>query len=285
MTGPAGSLEAAQAWLQGAIMAAERPGAQDVAERLAGSAAFPASAGLAIYRRAFIARIAAAMRAQFPALCHALGEPLFDDFAAEYVRLMPPVTYTLHDLGRRFPSFLADQRPDRDAPEEERETWIDFMLDLARFERRLFELFDAPGAEGTPPAGADVPGAALRLQPAIALGRHGFNVAEYYHAVRRGEPTPSPEPGRFFIALVRTDYTIRTIALREAEFAFLSGMREGGTVAAGLEFVAASLGMRLEDAAQSWQDARQTRARWAAWGFFVEAAQEGAQHLPRTAAA
>ncbi len=280
MTGPAGSLEAAQVWLQAAIMAARRPDPEEVGARLTGSAAFPASAGLAIYRRAFIARIAAAMRAQFPALCHALGEPLFDDFAAEYVRLMPPVTYTLHDLGRRFPEFLAAQRPDRDAPEGEREAWIDFMLDLARFERRLFELFDSPGAEGTLPASAEAPDSALRLQPAVALGRHGFNVAEYYHAVRRGEPTPSPRPGRFFTALVRTDYTIRTVALREAEFQFLSGMRAGGTVADGLAAVAASLGMSPQDAARAWQDARQTRARWAAWGFFVEEAQESALQPP-----
>ena len=285
MTGSAGSLEAAQAWLQNAIMAADRPAAEDVAERLTGSTTFAAGAGLAIYRRAFIARIAAAMRAQFPALCHALGEPLFDDFAAEYVRLMPPVTYTLHDLGRRFPAFLAAQRPDRDAPDGAREIWIDFMLDLARFERRLFDLFDAPGAEGTPPARADTPDTALRLQPAVALGHHGFNVAEYYHAVRRVEPAPSPKAGRFFIALVRTDYTIRTVALREAEFEFLRGMRNGGTVADGLAAVAASLGMSPEDTGRAWQDAQQTRARWVGWGFFVKAGQESAQQTPGRAAA
>jgi hypothetical protein len=260
-------LEAAQAWLQGAILAAEPPRREDVAERLSGSAAFTAAAGLAIYRRAYVARIAAAMRAQFPALCHALGEPLFNDFAAEYVRLHPPEAYTLHDLGRRFTAFLDEQRPDRAAPAE---AWIDFMLDLARFERRLFELFDAPGAEGSPLARPAAPDEALRLQPAFALGRFDYDVAAYYHSVRRGEAPAVPAVGGNWVALVRTDYAIRTIALQEAEFLFLSAMLGGGTVAEGLDAVAKALGISAAEAAAAWTRAPQTRARWIGWGFFVE---------------
>ena len=32
-----------------------------------------------------------------------------------------------------------------DVDPKEREDWIDFMVDLARYERELFRLFDAPG--------------------------------------------------------------------------------------------------------------------------------------------
>ena len=52
------------------------------------------------------------MREQFPALCHALGAALFDDFVADYIRDHPPESHTLYDLGRRFPAFLEDNRPD-----------------------------------------------------------------------------------------------------------------------------------------------------------------------------
>lgn len=249
-----GALAEMQAWFQGTVMAADRPSPDAVGQRLAGSAAFPASAGLGIYRRAFVARIAAAMRAQFPALCHALGQPLFDDFATDYVRCYPPESYTLHDLGRRFAAFLAEQRPDRDVPVESRERWIDFMIDLARFERRVFCLYDAPGAEGRALARPDIPDDALRLQPAVALDRLDFNVAAYYHAVRREETPPAPLPGEHCVVLVRTDHVVRTVPLAAWEFAVLAAMTDGSCLA---------------DHLASSTETREARARWIGWGLFV----------------
>src|SRR5687768_18191780 len=83
--------------------------------------------GLAIYQRGYFLRIASCMREQFPALCHALGEPLFNDFVADYIRERPPESHTLYDLGRRFPAWLEEGRPHRDLPPEARETWADFV--------------------------------------------------------------------------------------------------------------------------------------------------------------
>jgi hypothetical protein len=56
----------------------------------AGDGRLGAAGGLAIYQRGYFLRIAACMRAQFPALCHALGRDLFDDFVADYIRDCPP---------------------------------------------------------------------------------------------------------------------------------------------------------------------------------------------------
>jgi len=114
------------------------------------------------------------MRVQFPALCHALGQNLFDDFTADYVHRHPPESHTLHDLGRRFAGFLEEQRLDRGQPAAARARLIDFMIDLARFERQLFLLYDAPGAEGGTPAYPDIPDQRVGLQPAVALGRFRF---------------------------------------------------------------------------------------------------------------
>ena len=231
MTEATPTLVEVQAWLQGALMAPERPNADQVEQHLAGTATFSASAGFGVYRRAYIARIAAAMRAQFPALCHALGQPLFDDFTADYVRLHPPESYTLHDLGRRFAAFLEAQRPDRDEPAAARERWIDFMIDMARFERQLFLLYDAPGAEGRALAEPNVPDDRLRLQPAVALGRFGFAVTDYYHAVRRGEAPTVPGPGLHHVALVRKDYVVRMIPLTHDAYTLLTEMVAGRTFA------------------------------------------------------
>ena len=252
-----GALADLQGWFQRSVTGQDPPVSL---APLADSAAFPAAAGLGVYRRAYVARLTAAMRAQFPALRHALGAALFDDFAADYLRRHPPESYTLHDLGRRFVAYLQEQRPDRQA----RETWIDFVIDLARFERQVFTLFDAPGAEGLPPVAPDTPADQLWLQPAVRFDRFAFNVAAYYHAVRRGEPTPAPARTAQYVVLVRTDYVVRTVALHVWEHALLYRMATGGSLHDAA---------RATAAAQADPDAFDRavstgRARWIDLGLF-----------------
>ncbi len=264
------TLSGAQAWLQDSLMQAAPPPASAASERLLDREGFSAAAGLAIYRRAFLARIAGAMRAQFPALCHALGENLFNEFACEFVRDRPPQSYTLHDLGRRFADYLEAQRPDRDGDPGQREAWIDFMVDLARFEYRVFELYDAPGAEGRPLAGPDAADGRLRLQPAVALARHGFNVAPYYHAVRRKQTPPAPVERENFLVLVRTDYIVRTITLRAWEFTILNSMAQGLTLAEAIPETLMERDLSSQESGQALAAIASARAKWIGWGLFVE---------------
>lgn len=240
------------------------PGADPtVAALFAGDGRLDAAAGLAIYQRGYFLRIAACMREQFPALCHALGRALFDDFVAEYIRACPPERHTLYDLGRRFAGWIEANRPDGDA----REAWIDCMIDLARFEYSVFAMFDAEGNEGRPFATPATPDAELRLQPAFALGSYGYPVAGYYHAVRRGEAPALPAAAPGHVALVRTDYVIRTMPLSETQHAFLGYMLAGDGVAAALVQVSARFALDPGEAERSWREG--SRGRWIEWGFFV----------------
>jgi hypothetical protein len=233
----------------------------------AGDGRLGAAGGLAVYQRGYFLRIAACMREQFPALCHALGRALFDDFIADYIRDCPPQRHTLYDLGRRFAGWMEENRPDGDAPE----AWIDFMIDLARFEYAVFAMFDAEGNEGRPFATSDTPDAALRLQPAFALGSYGFPVAGYYHAVRRSEDPPLPGPAPSHAALVRTDYVTRTVPLSETHHAFLAEMQAGAGVETALAEVSARFGLDFDEARRSWREAGGSRDRWIEWGFFIAA--------------
>jgi hypothetical protein len=226
-----------------------------------------AAAGLAVYQRGYFLRIAACMREQFPALRHALGRALFDDFVADYIRDCPPVRHTLYDLGRRFAGWMEANRPDSGSCEP----WVDFMIDLARFEYAVFAMFDAEGAEGRPFAAADTPDAMLRLQPAFALGAYGFPVADYYHAVRRSEMPSPPAPAPRHVALVRTDYVTRTVPLSETHHVFLAELQAGGSVEAALAEVTVRLELDPEQVRRSWYGAQGVRARWIEWGFFVAA--------------
>jgi hypothetical protein len=264
------ALPAAQRWLHDALVFPRGLDNAAIERLLAGSGRLAAADGLAIYQRGYFLRIASCMREQFPASCHALGEPLFNDFVAGYIRERPPESHTLYDLGRRFPAWLEENRPDQDRAPEEREGWIDFMIDLARFERQVFVMFDAPGHEGKEFADAATRDACLRLQPCFALGAYRFPVAAYYHAVRLDRPAPEPAPGTSFVALVRSDYVTRTIPLNEAQYLFLSAMADRGGVEDGIDAAARHLGIGADDVRQSWHAAE--RQRWIDWRFFIASA-------------
>jgi hypothetical protein len=261
-------LQSVQRWMHDALVFPRRVDGDERDALLDSSPRLAAAEGLAIYQRGYFLRIAGCMRQQFPALCHALGEPLFDDFVADYIRDKPPESHTLYDLGRRFPAWLGENRPDRDLPPARREAWIDFMIDLARFERQVFAMFDAPGHEGRPFAPPATPDDRLRLQPCFGLGAYDFPVAAYYHAVRLKQDSPLPPAGRSFAALVRTEYVTRTIPLGEPQYVFLEAMAAGGTVEAGIEAAARHLGATADSVRQSWHRSGD-RHRWIDWGFFI----------------
>jgi len=150
------------------------------------------------------------------------------------------------------------------------------MIDLARFERQLFVLYDAPGTEGCTLAGPDVPDDRLRLQPAVALGRFAFAVTDYYHAVRRGEAPRLPSPGPHRVALVRKDYVVRMVPMTEWEFALLAAMAGGGSLADAVRDQPTHADPAFRSALQ------QARERWMQWGLFVEATRSQEQALSIT---
>jgi hypothetical protein len=81
---------------------------------------------LAIYWRAYRLRLSDTLHAMFPRLRRALGEPLFDDFAMEFIRSEPPRGWTLERLAETFPRWL-----EKTGPAEE---WAERIVDLARRE-------------------------------------------------------------------------------------------------------------------------------------------------------
>lgn len=263
-------LAAVQRWMHEALVFPRRVSRESIEGRLDSFPGLSGAEGLAIYQRGYFLRIASCMREQFPALCHALGEPLFNDFVAEYIREQPPASHTLYDLGRRFPAFLDQSRPDRDQPDGAREVWVDFMVDLARFERQMFAMFDAPGHEGKPFAAPGTPDVRLRLQPAFAIGAYRFPVAAYYHAVRRKQSAELPPAEASFAALVRTDYVTRTLVLGESEYLFLAAMADGGGVDDGIAAVARHLKAAPDEVRRSWASDRGSRRRWIDCGFFID---------------
>jgi hypothetical protein len=199
-----------QRWMQAVIMHPEgveagmnSPAARDEIDAapdeaeqvVTRSRALTAVERLAIYGSAYYGRLLECLREEFPATAHALGEETFDAFAVAYLQNYPSRSYTLTQLGKNFPSFLVETRPEREAGEPE-VSWPDFLADLARFEWTFADVFDGPGAEGKDVLDA----AAFRAIPAdrwletrlvcadcLRVLALRYPVHAYFTAVRHGE--------------------------------------------------------------------------------------------------
>ena len=256
-----------QQWMQQALIRPDQVDANAVNKTFVPGAQLSAQACLGIYQRGYILRLTKCLAEQFPALSHALGEGLFDQFALRYLRIHPSDSYTLYELGRRFADFLEEDRPDKDLPPEQREGWVDFMVDLARYERLHFKLFDAPGHEGNPWPSQDTPDEQLKLQPCFALAQYRYPVAWYYHAIKENKQTPFPPKQPSPVALLRKDYQVTTYPLNPVHYHFLGALQQQGDIESALVAVSKAFNSPLEQVRHSWQT--EVKARWIEAGFFV----------------
>jgi hypothetical protein len=188
---------------------------------------------LAIYSRSYHARLLQCMREMLPALHHALGEELFNLFALDYLQHHPPRSYTLDNLADRFAQHLAETRPDSDAPPSERESWPDFIVELAAMEWAFLKVYDGDGLEGRAlPSADDI--CALDLErilearpspaPCLRLFAFRYPVHAYLIAVRRGERPPIPAPSETFVAATRLNFRVMLYELSAQQYAVLRAL-------------------------------------------------------------
>lgn len=260
-------LSAVQSWMQQALIRGVDPTEKDaIAQYVEPSQQLTAGQRLAIYQRGYYARLVQCLEGQYKALCHALGADLFRDFAKEYLLQFPSGSPTLAVLGAQFPEFLEASRPDKDAPV--RETWIDFMVQLGRYEWDLYTVFDAQGNEGKPYATAEAPHQHLRLQSCLFVHQYDFPVHRFYSAVAREEDPEIPEPQTVWVAIVRTDFVTRVFPLLEPQYVFLQALKTGHSVAKSLAATAALFDTPPAQAETAWSEWRE---HWIAAGFFTGA--------------
>src|SRR4051812_450530 len=144
MREPATALHGLETWMLAALTSHEAPGPDESRAVVRSTAGLGAPERIALYRRGYRARLVECMHETHPALRHALGDGLFDEFALDYLAATPSRSYTLLDLGARFADHLEATRPDGD------ELWPEFIVDLARLERAFHEVYEGLGAEGRP---------------------------------------------------------------------------------------------------------------------------------------
>jgi hypothetical protein len=259
--------------LQRWFMEAVTGGSTRAEEHLAGTARFSATEGLSVYTNAYLERLVTCLLESFPAVARAVGEEAFRGLAVEYLHACPPAGPNLASLGAGFPPHLAATRPS-DAAD-----WADCLVELARYERALDEVFDGPGSEGgdslsveglaaiSPDAWAS---SRLVPSPALRLLRLAYPVDDYWGAIRsleEGGVAPAlPARRRQLVALSRRDHVVRRLVLDPDEFALLEGLLSGqpiGVAIAAVSGASSRADHALEEALTRWF------ARWMREGLFV----------------
>lgn len=248
----------------------------EVEQVIARSQALTSVERLQIYSNAYSARLLECLREEFPSLVHALGEETFDAFAFGYLQAHPSRSYTLADLGRDFPRYLAETRPrdDESTGANGAPDWPDFLIDLATLERTYSEVFDGPGVEGQRllqtadlmsipaemwPEARLVPVACLRL---LTLS---YPAHEYASAVRHGEKAVPPNPAPTYLVVTRREYVVRRAAVSRAEYELLAALLAGQTIGSAIEHATRYYEADLEFCAV---ELRQWFQDWAASGYF-----------------
>ena len=212
---------------------------------------------LEIYNRQYWFRVFDCLAEDFCGLRALVGAQCFRNLAIAYLANHPSTSFTLRDLGRRFPEFVRAQ-PRWTAPREE------LAFDMARLEWAHIEAFDSEAK--TPVSAVDLHGRdaskiRLRLQPHLTLLELGWPFDDYLIAMRensrlRGEasnaveesaaprlPRKPPVPKReaVFLAVHRHQNMVYYKRLEEAQFELLTALGRGVALSRALAKVA-SLG-------------------------------------------
>lgn len=280
MTAPM-SLAALQRWFQEAITHPDGIAgvpSEDVARTVAPSAALDSGDRLAVYADAYWARLLNCLADAFPVLCRALGEDVFNGYAAEYLERHPSHSYTLDRLGDRFSAYFDSCRLDAG---DGLAGLYGFLAELARLEWTIGCVFDGPGGERDDILGADevarlalagdaaAAGARLRTVPSLRLLELRYPANTFYTRVRAladgAPPPPIPGPAVERVALFRRDWVVRRQPLGRTQLALLQALQGE-----------ASLGEAVAAAAATWPDGTASLAAalggwfrdWAAAGLF-----------------
>lgn len=218
---------------------------------------------LDIYRFSYIARLRSCMQSQFSALAYALGYELFQLFADQYLDVYPSESYSLNTLGRNFAAFLEETRPDKEA----KETWPDFMIELAKFEYALSVIFDEHAIDTDNSANTDTPDSMLILRPVFRLYRHQFPVCNYYLEFSQGKEPELPFPEESYCVVVRQHYKLGLFSIRAAQYFFLQKMQETHSFDAAKAMLINEMGVSQTEFERVWPE---WKKHFIASGFFIE---------------
>ncbi len=215
---------------------------------------------LHIYRNAYRKRLHEALATDHEMLQRYLGDQQFSQLIDDYINQQPSVWFSLRQYGDGLPDFLAADRRLAELP---------LVAELARFERRLLDAFDAPdsAAVGIDALRAETPESwpqkRLRFHPSVQRFETGWNTVPVWQALKQGETPPEAvaEPAIWLLWRNRERLTeFRTLAVDES--AFLTDFLNGRCFAEACETL-----LEWHDEAGATQRAVEIIQRWVDCGL------------------
>lgn len=225
---------------------------------------------LDIYAHMYYARLLEILDAEYPVTRRILGAEAFDRVAREFLVKHPSRSRTLNQLSLRFPAFLVRRLP--------RGRANGLAADVARIERAMEDVFDAPLAEPLAAAqlaaiGADEwPRLRLVLNPALRLLALRYPANDYMNAIRSGRRARIPGPRRTFVIVYRRAFQVYRRDQTPAQFRLLRTLAAGRTLAAAVR--SGARGQRLSAGRLAATLGAWFR-EWAAAGLFVDTSRGG----------
>lgn len=209
--------------LQRRFVAAVVEGDAALAGEVAGGGRLSPEGAVAVYRRAYPARMTEALGETYRRCWRVLGD---DDFFAACAAFIPTERSTsgnLSDYGRGFPEFLESWSGAAHAP---------FLGDLARLEWTFKDIFHARQHEALPPAElarSASPGARFVFGAATALLTLGHRVHAIWTRELEDETPLDPESwrGGEELFLYKKDGRVYSRVLTPPETAALAALRAG----------------------------------------------------------
>ena len=219
---------------------------------------------LEIYAHMYYARLIEVMESEYPTLRQMLGPPAFSAACRRFVARHPSRTRTLGSLSAGFPDFLARTLP--------RSNRNGLAVDVARIERAMEDVFDAPAASPMTAAGFAALGAGdwdrvtLRVTPALRFLKLRYPANDYMNALRRGERPRVPRPRASCAIVFRRGFQVLRRDQEPEQFRLLQSLAAGRPLTAA---VRASIGRKKTSADRVAKRLGKWFEEWAGAHLFV----------------
>lgn len=204
-----------------------------------------------IYRNAYLIRLVDALRSNYPALHHILGDRDFDMMGRRYLKQCPPTKASIRWFGNSLSHFLEKQVPYDGLPA---------LSELARFEWALRHTIDAADSKvvrvETLQAILPEHWGALRfaLHPSATIMKLQWNTPQVWQALSDGVPPPDPDrQAMTWLIHRRPDRVGAWRSVSALEQAALDCLARGGCFSDICEVVSESLSAGEDCASQSAQ--------------------------------
>jgi hypothetical protein len=216
---------------------------------------------LEIYNQQYWFRTIGAVSEDYPALNALVGEKRFDAMVLAYLRENPSTSWTLRDIGKHLPSWLAEHAEFTGKRHQ-------LALDIAALEWAYVDCFD--GLRLPPLSPSDLaaigPASKIDLQPHLQLLELRYPVDELVLAVRRETPEveavsnastkrretarlslPAMQRAVVFLAVHRFEDSVYYRRIDREAFRLLTALKSGSTLGDALDAAFIRSRLKAED--------------------------------------